>query len=167
MSIPNPLPQIIQALEKSIGMWFGVWAIRYKAGLDYKLSTRAGALRWAIVITFFALTALPGASLGWLRVSSFLVGLAFLCWPNLAYHSGNLFEKWPTTEGRVNSLQAQTDSKWLVAYDFEVDGERYGGHDTMKSKAAFEGRDSVNDASVLIRYDPMNPGRTSHIEQRG
>ncbi len=165
MIIPNPLPQISYALEKSIGLWITFWAIRHKAGVDYKLSGRMQALRWAMTIGFFALTSLPGAALGWARISAFLIGLTFLCRPNFAYYFGRLFEKWPTTEGRVNSIQAQEGSKWAVAYDFEVGGERYGGRDTVESKVAIRERSSAEDAWVLIRYDPLNPGRSSRIEQ--
>jgi hypothetical protein len=92
-----------------------------------------------------------------------LTGLVFLCWPNLAYHLGNLFEEWPTTEGRIESAQQQSSSRFAVAYDFVVGGERYGGHGTVESDGI--GADvSAKEMQVSIRYDPLNPSRSSRIE---
>ncbi len=163
MDIVNPFPQVSHALQGSLGLWLMFWTIRFSAGIDYKLSARGKAIRWVVVVVCFALTSVPGASLGWFRVSSYLAGLAFLCWPNLAYRLSKLFDEWPIAEGRVDSVQQQSSSHWTVAYDFEIGGERYGGHDTVKSDGfigdAFEGR-----TRVLVRYDPLNPGRSSRIQ---
>jgi hypothetical protein len=162
MDILNPFPQVSYALQKSVGLWLSIWAVRFSAGIDYTLSAQGKTIRWTVVVICFALTSVPGASLGWFRVSWYLVGLAFLCWPNLAYHLGKLFDKWPIAEGRVDSVQQQSDSRWTVAYDFEIGGERYGGRDTVKS-------DSINASDertrVLVRYDPLNPGRSSRIQR--
>ena len=160
----NPFPQASYVLQRSVGLWLSVWAIRYTAGIDYKLSAQAKAVRWIVVLTTFAATALPGASLGWVRVSFYLTGLVFLCWPNFAYHLNRLFERWPTVEGRVNSVQAKSPSKWAVAYDFEIGGERYGGLDTVGVGA--DGQGISNGGSILVQYDPLNPGRSSHIQGR-
>ena len=162
MDILNPFPQVSYALQKSLGLWLSVWAIRFSAGIDYKLSTRGRAIRWVVVVLCFGLTSVSGANVGWFRVFSYLVGLAFLCWPNLAYHLSKLFEEWPTAKGQVDSVQPQSASRWTVAYDFEVGGKRYGGHDSVKT----DGDASPEGIRVLIRYDPLNPGRSSRI-QRG
>jgi hypothetical protein len=37
---------------------------------------------------------------------------------------GTFLEEWPTTEGMVESLQQQSSFQCMVAYDFEVGGER-------------------------------------------
>jgi hypothetical protein len=165
MDILNPFPQVSYALEKSLGLWLSVWAIRFSAGIDYKLSARGKAIRWVVVVICFALTSVPGANVGWFRVLSYLVGLAFLCWPNLAYHLSKLFEEWPTAEGRMDSVQQQSASRWTVAYDFEVGGERYGGHDSVNADAAINGDASSESTRILILYDPLNPGRSSRIQR--
>ena len=164
MAILNPFPQVSYAIEKSLGLWLSIWAIRYKAGIDYMLGARARTLRWMFVLACFALTGLPGTNLGWFRVSSYLLGLAFLCWPNLAYHLGKRFEEWPTVEGRVDSVRPESGLRWTVAYDFEVGGERFGGHDSVKSGDSFIDGHAAEGRSVLIRYDPLNPGRSSRIQ---
>ncbi len=164
MGVLNPFPQVSYALEKSLGLWFSIWAIRYSAGIDYRLSARARTIRWMLVVTCFAFTSVTGTNIGWFRVSSYLVGLGFLCWPNLAYHLGKFFEEWPTTEGRVESAQQQSNVRWTVAYDFEVGAERYGGHDTVKSDR-LRSDTSAGAMRVFIRYDPLNPGRSSRIQR--
>jgi len=164
MDILNPLPQVSYALQKSLGLWLSVWAMRYKAGIDYKLSVQATAIRWTVVVACFALTSVPGTNLGWFRVFSYFVGLGFLCWPNLAYRLGNLFEVWPTAEGRVDSVQPRSASRWTVSYDFEIDGERYGGGDSVKSDDGVKESSPSEGGRVLIRYDPLNPGRSSSIQ---
>jgi len=76
---------------------------------------------------------------------------------------GKLFDEWPIAEGRVDSVQQQSDSRWIVAYDFEIGGERYGGHDTVKSGSIK--RDASDERTrVLVRYDPLNPSRSSRIQ---
>ena len=165
MDILNPFPQVGCALQKSLGLWLGVWAIRYNAGVDYKLSTRGRAIRGAVVLICFALTSVPGANVGWFRVFSYFAGLDFLCWPNLAYHLSKLFEEWPTAEGQVDSVQQKSASRWMIAYDFEVRGERYGGHDSGNSDAGIKAGASSESTRILIRYDPLNPGRASRIQR--
>jgi hypothetical protein len=107
----------------------------------------------------------PGANVGWFRVFSYFAGLAFLCWPNLAYHLSKLFEEWPTAEGQVDSVQQKSASRWMIAYDFEVRGERYGGHDRVNSDAGIKAGASSESTRILIRYDPLNPGRASRIQR--
>ena len=164
MQVVNPMPQVSYALQKSLGLWFMFWAIRVSAGVDYKLNTRGRSVRWAVVIVGFALTSIPGARLGWFRVVAFLMGLSFLCWPNLAYYLNSLFETWPITEGQVGSIQQQSSSRWQVAYDFEVEGERFGGLSTSKVDPRLNaGNPSLEEMRISIRYDPLNPGRSSRI----
>jgi hypothetical protein len=164
MDVLNPFPQVSYVLQKSLGLWLSIWAIRYNAGVDYKLSARGRTIRWAVVVICFALTSVPGANLGWFRVSSYFLGLAFLCRPNLAYHLGKSFEEWPTAEGRVDSVQQRSASRWKVGYDFEVSGECYGGHASVSSGAGIKVGPSSESARILIRYDPLNPGRSSRIQ---
>jgi uncharacterized protein DUF3592 len=166
MAILNPFPQVNYALEKSLGLWLSIWAIRYNAGVDYKLGAKARAIRWMLVVCCFALTSLPGAEIGWFRVSSYLAGLGFLCWPNLAYHVSKRFEQWPTVEGRVDSVD-QSGSQWKVAYDFEVAGERFGGCDNVKSNARNVSEAPTEGERIVIRYDPLNPSRSSRIQLDG
>jgi hypothetical protein len=167
MHFVNPIPQVSYALQKSLGLWFTFWAIRASAGVDYKLSAQGRAVRWAVVFIGFALTSIAGARLGWFRVIAFLVALSFLCWPNLAYYLNSMFEAWPSTEAQVDSIQQQSASRWQVAYDFELDGERYGGRGSVK----VDPRSSADDPSletmrIGVCYDPLNPGRSSRIQQR-
>jgi hypothetical protein len=163
MDIVNPFAQISYALRGSLGLWLMFWTIRFSGDIDYKLSARGKAIRWVVVVVCFALTSVPGTSLGWFRVSSYLVGLAFLCWPNLAYSLNKLFDDWPVAEGRVDSVQQESVSRWTVSYDFEIGGERYGGHDTVESNG-FIGDVSEDRTRILVRYDPLNPGRSSRIQ---
>jgi hypothetical protein len=75
---------------KSFGIWFVSWAIRRKGEFDYKLDRTARLTRWSIVaISFAVVTRFPSLSLP--RALSLTVGLAFLVWPNFAYHLTNLF----------------------------------------------------------------------------
>src|SRR5882672_5004040 len=97
--------------QKSLGPWLSVWAIRSKWNLDYKLSPNARLVRWGVVILCYSCA--PRASLAAVRVSGLFIGLGFLCWPNFAYHLTRLFEKWPTTEGTVNSSR-ESGSHWAV-----------------------------------------------------
>ncbi len=108
----------------------------------------------------------PGANLGAVRISGGLIGLCFLCWPNFAYHLTNLFEDWPTAAGTVGSSEVQSTSHWIIRYDFQYNGERYGGESKVKAipgltvKVAYP-----DDAHVAIRYDPLNPGNSAVAEQ--
>lgn len=59
--------------------------------------------RWAVALGGYILAAgLPTPAL---RLSSFFIGLAFPCWPNLAYHSAELH--WSNGASRLlTGLQA-------------------------------------------------------------
>jgi hypothetical protein len=59
---------------------------RRKYDLDYALDGLAQMVRWLAVAVGFGIASIPGASLGLVRLGGGLFGLAFLCWPNCAYH---------------------------------------------------------------------------------
>jgi hypothetical protein len=102
MQIDAIFSHVAWALGKSTGIWLSVWAIRYKADWDYRLSTAAKTVRWGVVLgAYFLAASLPGKELGTLRVLVGLLGLVFLCWPNFGYHLTNCFVAWPTTTGNV------------------------------------------------------------------
>jgi hypothetical protein len=59
--IQGLLPRFNFLWQKSLGIWLSVWAIRYKADWDYKLSDTAKAVRWGVVGIGYVLAAsLPG-----------------------------------------------------------------------------------------------------------
>lgn len=76
-----------------ICIWLSVWAIRRKTEVDYPLDWASQVLRWTVVVLGFAVAHLPGADLGYVRVAGYLVGLAFLCWPNFSYHLVHLVRR--------------------------------------------------------------------------
>src|SRR5579863_5629946 len=86
-------------IEKSVGIWIAVWALRYRAGWDYKLDRAAKIVRWSVVGGGYLLAAsLPGPPV--VRLVPGFVGVGFLCWPNFAYRLAKLFTEWPVAEGR-------------------------------------------------------------------
>lgn len=142
--------------QKSISIWIMVWAIRYGAGWDYKLSRLAKRVRWIVVITGYLLAAfLPGPSIG--RLVSGFLGLIFLCWPNFAYHLTNLFVGWPTTKGRIVSV-FDSGSGYFVSYTFELGSDTFGGRVQLGSDS-HEVRYAPDD-NITIAYDPLNPDRS-------
>jgi hypothetical protein len=75
-------------------IWLSVWAIRRKAEADYPLDRFARTVRWAAVVAGFAIGYyVTGPDLGYVWVAGGTLGLAFLCWPNFAYHLTNLFRR--------------------------------------------------------------------------
>ncbi len=62
---------------------------------------RQGCPMGVVGIGYTVAAALPGPPL--MRVAPGVIGICFLCWPNLAYHLTNVFIEGPTTEGRVGS----------------------------------------------------------------
>lgn len=79
-SSPGPLAAILN-------IWLAVWAIRRKGELDYQLDRTAKAVRWIIVAFCFGLVFRAGQLLSpTTRVCLGIAGIAFLVWPNLAYH---------------------------------------------------------------------------------
>jgi len=69
-----------------ICIWLSVWALRKKSEVDYPLDWTSHVLRWTVVVLGFVVAHLPGSNLGYVRVAGYVVGLAFLCWPNFSYH---------------------------------------------------------------------------------
>ena len=120
--------------EKSLGIWFAAWAIRYKAQWDYKLSTAATALRWAVVLTAYSLAAsVPGP--GFVRVSLGVIGLGFLCWPNFAYYLSKFLIEWPTVQACVVSTESSGNEAHL-SHTFQVGDQTFGGNARVKSQMA-------------------------------
>jgi len=72
-------------------IWLSTWFVRHKYDLDQHLDRVGQVLRWVVVGGGFALTGIPGLGRGSLRVAGLWIGLAFLCWPNLAYYLANAF----------------------------------------------------------------------------
>ena len=83
------------ALLGQIGIciWLVVWSIRRRGDMDEKLDRTAKAFRWAVVGAGWILAAVPGGRLGPPRAVAGVLGLAFLCWPNLAYHFVNFLRR--------------------------------------------------------------------------
>jgi hypothetical protein len=69
-------------------IWLSVWAIRKKGDVDYPLDSLGHVIRWSVVVIGFILARAPGPK--YFRLSSLLVGMVFLCWPNCAYHLARL-----------------------------------------------------------------------------
>ena len=142
---------------KSLGIWLSVWAIRYKAQWDYKLSGTASALRWIVVVTAYSLAAsVPGP--GFVRVIFGFIGLGFLCWPNFAYHLSKLFVEWPTAQASVVSASS-SGNRAQVSYMFQVGDQTFGGNARVNSHMArfSEGQ------RIVIAYDPLNPDESKLI----
>ena len=129
MLLSDTISHASALLAKSAGIGLSVWAVRYKAGCDYKLSTAATCVRWAIVaIGYLLAVSLPT---GRLRVVAGFIGLAFLCWPNFAYHLTKLFVKWPTTTGQIIHA-APSDDVVVLSYAFHVGQQSFGGNTRAK-----------------------------------
>ena len=77
----------------AIGIWLGIWGLRRKLESDYKLDRVARAVRWSIVLGSWIIGSIPGRSIGPLSGAACLVGLAFLWWPNFAYHLTKIFRR--------------------------------------------------------------------------
>jgi hypothetical protein len=145
--------QLSFLLEKSLGIWFVVWAIRRRFDWDYKLSATAGIVRWAVVTVCYVLLATGVLGVSAVRLFILTIGLCFLCWPNFAYHLTKFFTEWPTIEGRIGSV-AQDGSTAVLTYSFEVGGDSFGGKTTVRSDCRSP---YVAGERVEIAYDPLNP----------
>ena len=80
----------MQLLAKLTCIWLAVWSIRKRYDVDYRLALPSHVVRWTFIVAGFALTAVRGAELAALRIAGLWIGLAFLCWPNFAYHIARL-----------------------------------------------------------------------------
>jgi hypothetical protein len=75
-------------------VWLSVWAIRWKAEIDYPLDRSARIVRWVTVVVGFAIGYfVPDPGLWYVRVAGGFLGLGILCWPNFAYHLTNLLRR--------------------------------------------------------------------------
>ncbi len=75
-----------QVAKGAVAVWFVSWALRRKYELDQKLDWRAQTVRWTIIVIAFGLTLLGGPNLAAVRITAWILGTAFLAWPNLAFH---------------------------------------------------------------------------------
>ena len=66
-------------------IWLLVWALRHRYELDKPLDGISEGFRWAIVLLGFVCTYTPEKRLEPVRITAFVIGMSFLCWPNLAY----------------------------------------------------------------------------------
>jgi hypothetical protein len=81
-------------LPETICVWLAFWAIRRKYDVDYPLSGTGQIVRWVIVIAAVVGGQLR-AKLKWepLRLTSAILYLSFVVWPNLAYHLLRCFDR--------------------------------------------------------------------------
>lgn len=162
MDLQSVISHAIVLFGKSVGVWIAVWAVRSKAEWDYRLSATAKAVRWAMVAIGYLLAgSVPGPR--FVRVILALIGLCFLCWPNLAYHLSKLFAEWHSAEGRIIST-AQSNEGLLITYAFQVGDEAFGGNARVRAD------DAANICSqgqiVEIAYDPLNPDQSKFVRLR-
>jgi hypothetical protein len=74
-------------LAAILNIWLAAWAIRRKGEFDYQLDQTAKAVRWILVAVCLGLPFRIGQLLNpTMRVCLGIAGIAFLVWPNLAYH---------------------------------------------------------------------------------
>ena len=85
------------------------------------------------------------------------MGLAFLCWPNFAYHLTNLFAEWPITEGWIVSI-ADSGPRANLSYSYNRGMDSFSGTAWFK-RSELTGEYSPGDP-VAISYDPLNPNRS-------
>lgn len=135
-------------LKLSAAPWLSLWAIRFKADWDYKLSRKTWALRWIVVLVCYALAASLGSPAA--RIITGVTGLSFLSWPNFAYHLGKVVFPWPTTEARVVSVGRDGD-RTRISYSYVYAGETFGG------TAVLNHEQLSADDHVNVAYDPLNP----------
>lgn len=157
--MPPAIPaQISFLVEKSLGPWLSVWAIRHKWNLDYKLNANARLVRWGLVILCYFSAAVSGVA--GVRLSGVFLGLVFLCWPNFAYHLTRIFEIWPSTIGTVNSSRV-SGSTWSISYSFELNGQQYGGTSICKPLQDLNMTSIFPPGGqVTVSYDPLNPDKS-------
>jgi len=155
MGLQAAVSQAGYLLESSAGIWLSSWFLRRRACWDYRLSGVAEATRWTIVFVGYLLGVLlptPAA-----RLISGFVGLAFLCWPNFAYHLTNLYAEWPIAEGNVVSV-SDRGRHVIVGYSYKHGSDSLGGTASLK-RSELVGEFSPGDP-IAISYDPLNPKRS-------
>lgn len=77
----------------AVCIWFFFWPYRRKYELDYKLDGASNIVRWAVVLSGLGAALLPGLALRYARVAWGIVSVAFLAWPNFAYHLTRLLRR--------------------------------------------------------------------------
>lgn len=161
MDVQSLVSHVVFLIEKSVGIWLAVWALRYRASWDFKLSGAARTVRWSIVAVGYLLGAsLPGSAV--VRLVPGFVGIGFLCWPNFAYRLTKPFAKWPVTEGRVVSIN-KTEAGADVMYDFQCEGRRLGGRAFLKPRSPHT--DWSPGQIIAVRYDPLNPNESNLLQR--
>jgi hypothetical protein len=155
MELQAAVSQAGYLLEGSAGIWFSSWALRYRIGCDYKLSGVAEATRWTIILVGYLLAAALPIPMA--RLISGFVGLAFLCWPNFAYHLTNLYLEWPMVEGHIVSI-VEVGSRVTLNYSYKLGNGSYGGAASLKPS------DLPVEPSpghlIMVSYDPLNPDKS-------
>ena len=74
--------------QLGVSIWLPFWVIRRKGEMDEELDRAAQAVRWGLVIGGWLLASVPLGRFSPVRAAAALLGLAFLCWPNLAPGQG-------------------------------------------------------------------------------
>ena len=82
-----------QIAQGTVAVWFVCWALRRKYELDEKLDRREQSVRWIVVSIAFGMTMLSGSRLAAARVTAWVLGTAFLAWPNLAHGATTLVDR--------------------------------------------------------------------------
>lgn len=76
----------------SAALWFVAWGIRKKYDLDLGLSTRGWLIRLLVICCGIFSLCLRSHKYEYVRVVGGLLGIAFLVWPNFAFHLSELFD---------------------------------------------------------------------------
>lgn len=98
-----------------------------------------------------------------LGVGTCLLGIAVLARVLIARHQGRGMENWPAVRGTISEVFATSGEgsqvgESVVAFTYEVDGQRYTGTGAVPRSAASEQRYEVG-AEIVIFYNPAVPGQ--------
>ena len=81
-------------------IWLSAWFLRRKYEVDYQLDWKGHLIRWLVVASgFYVAAALRGPQYTVHRVTAGVVGLAFLCWPNISYHLSRVLRHSERSDG--------------------------------------------------------------------
>jgi hypothetical protein len=89
---------IVGSSEASL--WFVSWALRRKCELNKPLDSDTQALRWFLICGCYIVACLPIRKLALAEVLALGLGLALLCWPNIAIHIMGIGRKLHLTRPR-------------------------------------------------------------------